>query len=561
MAISDKLNYLLETKQAIKQAIIDKGQEVADTDTFRSYAEKIEAIEAGGSGGAYDIEQVLNEATGAFELRITDAVGGEKEFVVNLPSEFATATNIYYFQVNKDVILFSANLNIGLWEYDIKKRLFAQLLTIGNYFSNFKIIGNDCLISGTSATIGDAQGLYLYNATSREITKIYEQSYSWSKFNNIGNNWYISSSSTTSSGLLLYNQNSKTITQIYSRGTQWTVWTPFEDNWLISSTSNSGLLFYETSTMQIIALKTAGSWQGYQFVNNGVLITGNSSIINSQGVLFFDPATKTITTLITGLYFGAMQLVGNDCLIGTRNDNSTGANDITGVYLYNADTHSVSQIYESTLRYNLFQLVGDDCLICSKKTDTTGVLLYDANSKTITQIYSSGRWTYIVPIENDCLLGGGNTSARGMLLYDANTKTISQLLEDGNYGWGSSYCVMGNDCLISGYSGNGVVLYETATKTASKIYTTGNNYRFFKYGNDCLIYSSVASYKGIWLYNGETKTMAQIFSSGYNYDIYKFDANGNIYISASDKVANPYTLYYNATTKAATLAGYYVEVE
>ena len=82
MAISDKLNYLLETKQAIKQALIDKGQEVADTDTFRSYAEKIEAIEAGGSGGsggAYDIEQVLNEATGAYELRITDAVGGEGE--------------------------------------------------------------------------------------------------------------------------------------------------------------------------------------------------------------------------------------------------------------------------------------------------------------------------------------------------------------------------------------------------------------------------------------------------------------------------------------------------
>ena len=48
MAISDKLDYLLETKQAIKQAIIDKGQEVTDTDTFRSYAEKIESIETGG---------------------------------------------------------------------------------------------------------------------------------------------------------------------------------------------------------------------------------------------------------------------------------------------------------------------------------------------------------------------------------------------------------------------------------------------------------------------------------------------------------------------------------
>lgn len=43
-SISDKLVYLNETKSKIKQAIIDKGQSVADTDTFRSYPEKIKAI-------------------------------------------------------------------------------------------------------------------------------------------------------------------------------------------------------------------------------------------------------------------------------------------------------------------------------------------------------------------------------------------------------------------------------------------------------------------------------------------------------------------------------------
>lgn len=81
MAISEKLDYLLDTKQAIKQAIIDKGQEVADTDTFRSYAEKIEAIEAGGAGLEYNIEQVLNEETGAYELRITDNPDAVKDML------------------------------------------------------------------------------------------------------------------------------------------------------------------------------------------------------------------------------------------------------------------------------------------------------------------------------------------------------------------------------------------------------------------------------------------------------------------------------------------------
>lgn len=45
--ISEKLQKLIDTKNAIKAAIIAKGQSIADTDTFASYAEKISAIETG----------------------------------------------------------------------------------------------------------------------------------------------------------------------------------------------------------------------------------------------------------------------------------------------------------------------------------------------------------------------------------------------------------------------------------------------------------------------------------------------------------------------------------
>ena len=47
MATADKLNYLLETKEEIKAAIVAKGVSVSDTDTFRSYANKIAAIQTG----------------------------------------------------------------------------------------------------------------------------------------------------------------------------------------------------------------------------------------------------------------------------------------------------------------------------------------------------------------------------------------------------------------------------------------------------------------------------------------------------------------------------------
>lgn len=48
--ITDKLNKLAETKSAIKTAIVNKGVAVSDSDTFASYASKIDAISGGGGG-------------------------------------------------------------------------------------------------------------------------------------------------------------------------------------------------------------------------------------------------------------------------------------------------------------------------------------------------------------------------------------------------------------------------------------------------------------------------------------------------------------------------------
>lgn len=45
--MNDKLNYLSETKSAIKDAISAKGVSVSENDTFRSYADKINLITSG----------------------------------------------------------------------------------------------------------------------------------------------------------------------------------------------------------------------------------------------------------------------------------------------------------------------------------------------------------------------------------------------------------------------------------------------------------------------------------------------------------------------------------
>ena len=48
--LKEKLSYLSETKEAIKQALIKQQVTVTDEDTFRSYADKIAGIEGGGGG-------------------------------------------------------------------------------------------------------------------------------------------------------------------------------------------------------------------------------------------------------------------------------------------------------------------------------------------------------------------------------------------------------------------------------------------------------------------------------------------------------------------------------
>ena len=53
MAINDKLNRIKEIKEDIKQALIDKGVEVTDVDSFGSYADKITNIPQEGGGDPY----------------------------------------------------------------------------------------------------------------------------------------------------------------------------------------------------------------------------------------------------------------------------------------------------------------------------------------------------------------------------------------------------------------------------------------------------------------------------------------------------------------------------
>lgn len=85
--ITDKLTYLQDTKTAIKNAIVNKGVSVSDSDTFRSYANKISSITTGEGGGSsdewqpesdwWDIDAILENDTEEYEGKIIALIGNE----------------------------------------------------------------------------------------------------------------------------------------------------------------------------------------------------------------------------------------------------------------------------------------------------------------------------------------------------------------------------------------------------------------------------------------------------------------------------------------------------
>ena len=104
MSIENKLTYLDGTKDAIKQAIIDKGVSVTESDTFRSYASKIGEIQSGGSGG--DCPQGVVDLSDGVSNTFTLA-NEIKELI--LPSNMDNVTNMskcfYYCNFIKEITL------------------------------------------------------------------------------------------------------------------------------------------------------------------------------------------------------------------------------------------------------------------------------------------------------------------------------------------------------------------------------------------------------------------------------------------------------------------------
>lgn len=93
-AVDDKLLYLDETKKQLKAALIEKGVEVSDNDTFRSYVNKVIEIKTGAPEEWLDqVLLLLNDLNG--EVVTDQVVVSEEEYsgMVNTISTADTQTD------------------------------------------------------------------------------------------------------------------------------------------------------------------------------------------------------------------------------------------------------------------------------------------------------------------------------------------------------------------------------------------------------------------------------------------------------------------------------------
>jgi hypothetical protein len=141
--ITNKMKYLINTKNMIRNSIAKKGIEITDEDSFRSYADKIDLLNES-FGGKYNIIQKSYE-DGTCDLIISDAISitdgfGSGEYVCKLIDYDGT-------------ILKEEHLNAGdiflLPKLPKHKGLIAQ-----GYSSAVDIIDNQILVTNSDITVG-----------------------------------------------------------------------------------------------------------------------------------------------------------------------------------------------------------------------------------------------------------------------------------------------------------------------------------------------------------------------------------------------------------------------
>ena len=126
--IAEKLTYLNGTKTAIKIAIINKGVSVSDTDTFRSYASKIESMQ---TGGGVDVSDTTATASDVKYGKVFHLANGNR--AVGTVGTFTAQEVTYNRTLNTNGKIVDGDIVINIGGGDIKQNDLNAVMT-GNFY-------------------------------------------------------------------------------------------------------------------------------------------------------------------------------------------------------------------------------------------------------------------------------------------------------------------------------------------------------------------------------------------------------------------------------------------
>ena len=156
MATADKLNKILETKQAIRNAIIDKGVDVGEDVVFADYPAKISAIQAGGGDDFVEM-RTLNHTnySGLFYIYKGDSLDilgldtWDTSNVTDMSYMFASCNNLTSLNLsgwNTGNVKSMQNMfaNCGIENYDFFNNWdFSKVTTTSSMFSYAEAVNID----------------------------------------------------------------------------------------------------------------------------------------------------------------------------------------------------------------------------------------------------------------------------------------------------------------------------------------------------------------------------------------------------------------------------------
>lgn len=362
---------------------------------------------------------------------------GTKTVEIELPEIFNSGWDVYYYQVNKDVILLSASASVGIWIYHVKDNTLKQGYTADYGWKNYTQITDNLVFIGTSSSPGNT---VVYDAETDEITLTGDSYVNTILAHRVDDNRFLVwGSSSSVKGISVFDIRTKKSTKIYNEGYGWNC-VEVGESLLMSCTydSSAGVVTYNKSTDSIGKIYDTGRWNNLIVIEDECFIS--SSYMN--GLLLYNDTDKTISTLTsTGSNWKYIYKVDDIIFV------SNGSSSYKGLFIVNNDT--LTSIYEDGYMYQYFHKIKDRILISGTTQWSLIYNILDSSVVKITPNITGNNLSYSTVVGDRMLLTSNSSSSSYLYIYYYDTNELKASSALGSFTKYDIFVLDGQNCYIS----------------------------------------------------------------------------------------------------------------